>query len=435
MGNKVQIVYKPIDEIIPYVNNPRNNEHAVDAVASSIKNFGFKNPIVIDSENEIVNGHTRLLAAKKLGLEEVPVLIADDLSEEQVKAFRLADNKVGELATWDEELLQAELDELISQSVDMTEYGFTDEDFAEVENEVEEDDYEEELSEEPRTKYGEVYQLGNHRMMVGDSTKEEDVAKLMDGEKLDLWLTDPPYNVALGKSDLAADSLKRHRRTDGLTIMNDDMEDSEFLEFLTKAFGAAKTAMKPGGSFYIWHADNESYNFRLACRQVGLQIRQCLVWVKSSITLGRQDYQWIHEPCLYGWKDGATHYFTFDRTQATVVEDRPNLNKMNKDELKEYILAMEEAQGPTTIIREKKPNASKEHPTMKPIKLLSRQVLNSSKKGQNVGDFFGGSGSTLITCEQLERNCFTMELDPRYADVIINRWEQLTGEQAIKISD
>lgn len=411
--------YLSVDELIPYENNPRNNDEAVDYVAKSIEEFGFKVPIVVDKNYIVVAGHTRLKASKKLGLEKVPVIIADDLSDEKIKAFRVADNKVGELATWEEKLLQAELDELMSQSVDMTEYGFTDEDFAEVENEAEEDDFEEALPKEPRTKYGEVYQLGNHRMMVGDATKEEDVAKLMGGEKLNLLVTDPPYNVAYEGGT-----------KDKLTIQNDSMDDAKFRAFLTDAFKATNTAMKPGAAFYIWHADSEGFNFRAAVNETGWLLKQTLIWVKSSLVLGRQDYQWIHEPCLYGWKEGAAHYFTFDRTQATVIEDRPNLNKMSKDELKEYILATEEAQGPTTIIREKKPTANREHPTMKPIKLLSRQVLNSSEKGQNIGDFFGGSGSTLITCEQLERNCYTMELDPRYADVIINRWEELTGLEA-----
>lgn len=411
--------YLNVDDLIPYENNPRNNDGAVDYVAKSIDEFGFKVPIVVDKNNVIVAGHTRLKASKKLGLKKVPVIIADDLSDEKIKAFRLADNKVGELATWEDKLLQAELDELISQSVDMTEYGFTDEDFAEVENKAEEDDYEEELPNEPRAKYGEVYQLGNHRMMVGDATKEEDVAKLMGGEKLNLLVTDPPYNIAYEGGT-----------KDKLTIQNDNMDDVKFRAFLTDAFKAADSVMEAGAAFYIWHADTEAINFRTAVNEVGWLLKQTLIWVKSSIVIGRQDYQWIHESCLYGWKGGAAHYFTFDRTQATVIEDRPNLNKMSKDELKEYILAVEEAQGPTTILREKKPTANREHPTMKPIKLLSRQVLNSSKKGQNVGDFFGGSGSTLIACEQLERNCYTMELDPRYADVIIDRWEKLTGLKA-----
>lgn len=422
--SKVAVVYKKISEIIPYVNNPRNNELAVDAVASSIKNFGFKVPIVIDGGNEIINGHTRILAAKKLGMEEVPTIVADDLTDEQIKAFRLADNKVGELATWDEELLQAELEELSGLSVDMSQYGFTDEDFQDVENQVEEDDYEEELPEEPRTKYGEVYQLGNHRMMVGDSTKPEDVAKLMNGEKLNLLVTDPPYNVAYEGGT-----------KEKLTIKNDSMEDGAFRAFLTDAFTAADAVMEPGAAFYVWHADSEGFNFRAAVKEVGWLMKQTLIWVKSSLVLGRQDYQWQHEPVLYGWKDGAAHYFTFDRTQTTVIEDRPNINKMTKEELKDYIAEIEAAQGPSTIIREKKPTANREHPTMKPIKLLARNVANSSKKGQNVGDFFGGSGSTLITCEQLDRKCFTMELDPRYADVIIDRWQKLTGETAVKVSD
>ena len=190
------------------------------------------------------------------------------------------------------------------------------------------------------------------------------------------------------------DAKKRNRRTDGLTVMNDKMEDNEFKSFLTKAFKAANEVMHDGAGFYIWHADSEGYNFRAAVKKTGWQLRQTLIWVKNSIVLGRQDYQWKHEPCLYGWKDGGAHYFTFDRTQATVIEDRPNLNDMKKEELKQYIMDLEETQGATTIIRENKPSSSKEHPTMKPIKLLSRQIANSSKIGQIVGDFFGGSGST-----------------------------------------
>lgn len=206
------------------------------------------------------------------------------------------------------------------------------------------------------------------------------------------------------------------------------------MAFLTKSFEAAKAVLKPGGAFYIWHADTEGYNFRLACRQAGLQVRQCLILVKNSITLGRQSYQWQHEPCLYGWKDGAAHYFTFDRTQATVIDDEPKLKKMTKDELIAYAEQLRSGQGPTTVIREKKPNVSREHPTMKPIKLIARLITNSSKRGQIVGDFFGGSGSTLMACEQLDRRCYTMELDPHYADVIIDRWQQLTDKQAVKIS-
>ena len=428
----MKIVNKSVAELIPYANNPRDNEAAVDAVASSIENFGFKNPIIIDKNNEIIAGHTRLLAAKKLDMEEVPTIVADDLNEDQIKAFRLADNKVAELANWNSDALEEELEGL-QGILDMEQFGF-DEMLQDVEAIVEEDDFVEILPEEPESELGDIYQLGEHYLMVGDCTKKEDVLKLMNGHKLDLYITDPPYNVALGMNESVEDAKKRNRRTDGLTVMNDKMEDNEFKSFLTKAFKAANEVMHDGAGFYIWHADSEGYNFRAAVKKTGWQLRQTLIWVKNSIVLGRQDYQWKHEPCLYGWKDGGAHYFTFDRTQATVIEDRPNLNDMKKEELKQYIMDLEETQGATTIIRENKPSSSKEHPTMKPIKLLSRQIANSSKIGQIVGDFFGGSGSTLMACEQLGRQCYTMELDPRYADTIIHRWEDFTGDQAIKIN-
>ena len=414
----MKIVNKSVAELIPYANNPRDNETAVDAVASSIENFGFKNPIIIDKNNEIIAGHTRLLAAKKLDMEEVPTIVADDLNEDQIKAFRLADNKVAELANWNSDALEEELEGL-QGIIDMEQFGFDDM-LQDVEAIVEEDDFDEVLPEEPESELGDIYQLGEHYLMVGDCTKKEDVLKLMDGQKLDLYITDPPYNV-------------NYEGTAG-KIQNDNMDDDSFQKFLLGAFKAANEVMHDGAGFYIWHADSEGYNFIAAVKKTGWQLHQTLIWVKNSIVLGRQDYQWKHEPCLYGWKDGGAHYFTFDRTQATVIEDRPNLNDMKKEELKQYIMDLEEAQGATTIIRENKPSSSKEHPTMKPIKLLSRQIANSSKIGQIVGDFFGGSGSTLMACEQLGRQCYTMELDPRYADTIIHRWEDFTGDQAIKIN-
>lgn len=420
----MEIINKSVDELIPYVNNPRNNDAAVDAVASSIKNFGFKVPIVIDANNEIITGHTRLKAAKKLGLEQVPVIQANDLTPDQVRAFRLADNKVSELADWDETALELELDDLLDKAIDMTQYGFTEEDFADLAKEAEEDGYDDEPPAEPKSKRGEVYQLGRHRLMVGDSTSQEDIKKLMDGQQLDLLVTDPPYNVNYEGGTKA-----------NLKIMNDSMDDVSFRAFLTDAFRAADSVMKPGAAYYIWHADSEGFNFRAAVKEVGWLQKQTLIWNKNSIVLGRQDYQWKHEPCLYGWKDGAAHYFTEDRTQATVIEDKPNINHMTKEQLKDYIKELLENGGPTTIIDEDKPQSNKEHPTMKPIKLLSRLINNSSKRDQIVGDFFGGSGSTLIACEQLGRTCYTMELDPRYADVIIDRFEKYTKTKAIKLSD
>lgn len=272
--------------------------------------------------------------------------------------------------------------------------------------------------------------------MVGDSTNELDVQKLAAGDEIDLFLTDPPYNVALGKKDYDPDvARRRHRRTDGLVIANDDMEDEAFLEFLVEAFTAADSVMKPGAAFYIWHADSESYNFRSACMEVGWPIRQCLIWNKNTMTLGRQDYQWKHEPCLYGWKEGAAHYFVEARNIKTVIEDELDFDKMKKEEMRQLLEDIFSEKVPASVINEKKPARSELHPTMKPIKLMARQVENSSKPGQIVLDLFGGSGSTLMACEQLGRRCYTMELDPRYADVIIQRWEEFTGETAELVTD
>ena len=240
----------------------------------------------------------------------------------------------------------------------------------------------------------------------------------------DLLLTDPPYNIAYDKSPT------------GLTIQNDNMEDKAFREFLKDALTAAKTRMKPGAAFYIWHADSESLNFRLACKEAGFDIKQNLIWAKHTFTMGRQDYQWRHEPCLYGWKEGAAHYFIDDRTQSTVYEDtRPNFATMKKDEMRELLESIYADKESTTILHEKKPSVSALHPTMKPVPLIARLIKNSTKPGEAVLDTFGGSGTTLITCEQLKRKCATVELDPHYCDVIVDRWEQLTGKKAVLLSD
>lgn len=389
---KEEMVYMDINKLIPYVNNPRKNDAAVDAVASSIKNFGFKGPIVIDGNNEIINGHTRLKAAKKLGLSEVPVIVANDLTEEQIRAFRLVDNKTSELSVWDDSLLATEL--YMIDNLEMSQFGFDDlEGLLDEQTEVHEDDYEIDVPVEPKAKRGEIYQLGRHRLMCGDSTSKEDVLKLADGHKVDLYLTDPPYNVSYeGKTK------------DALTIQNDEMNNDDFRRFLVNAFAAANEVMKPGAVFYIWHADSEGYNFRGACFDVGWPVRQCLIWNKNSMVMGRQDYHWKHEPCLYGWKPGAGHLWASDRKQTTILSfDRPTRNA--------------------------------EHPTMKPIALFDYQIKNNTKGGDVVLDSFGGSGTTIMACEQNGRTALSMELDPRYVDVIINRWEEFTGQKAEKVEE
>lgn len=416
-------VIKNIDEIIPYINNPRDNEPAVDAVASSIKNFGFNQPIAIDSKNEIIAGHTRYKAAKKLDLKEVPCVIIDDLTDEEVRAYRLADNKVAEKATWNKELLAEELAGL--GNLDMTLFGFDESDFK---DDFKEDDFniEEELGKigEPTSKLGDIFKLGDHILMCGDSTKLEDINKIARSGEIDLVITDPPYNV-----EYEGKKKKREK------IKNDSMEEDEFSKFLKEVFTNIKELLKPGGAFYVWHADRSRYIFSKALRDAGLEERQNLIWIKNNITFGRSDYQWKHEPCLYGWKEGAAHYFIADFTNASVYDDVPNLARMNKNELKEYAKKLLEIiEDGTTIMREDKPLTSPLHPTMKPITLIAKQIKNSSKKGELVLDLFGGSGTTLIAAEQTGRKSRIIELDPIYVDVIIARWEKFTGQKARKIN-
>lgn len=380
----MEIIYKKLKEIKPYERNPRINKAAVDPVANSIREFGFKIPIVIDKDGIIVAGHTRFKAAKKLGLTEVPCITADDLSEEQIKAFRLADNKTAEKAEWDFELLDIELENILD--IDMKDFGFDlKEDFLE----IEEDEVPEISEEEPITRLGDIWQLGRHRLMCGDSTLIDNVQKLAGGGiNIDMLITDPPYNI-----DYTGKTI------DVLKIKNDKMDNNTFRQFLCDAFSNADMVMKPGAVFYIWHADSEGYNFRGACEDIGWKIRECLIWVKNSLVMGRQDYHWQHEPCLYGWKKG-THLWASDRKQ-------------------------------TTLLRFNRPNRNGEHPTMKPVKLFDYQIRNNTKEGDTVLDIFAGSGTTIIACEQNKRNAFCMEFDPKYCDVIIKRWEKLTGQKAV----
>lgn len=380
----MNIIEKPINEVIPYEKNPRINDNAVPAVMKSIEEFGFKVPIVIDKNGTIVTGHTRLKAAKKLGMKTVPCIVADDLTPEQIKAFRLADNKVAEAAEWDMELLNEELDGIID--IDMSDFNFGDiTDSPSSEDVVEDDGENIELPSEPKTRLGDLWTIGRHKLMCGDATSEDVLKRLMGGDKADMYLTDPPYNVAYeGKTE------------DKLTIQNDSMEDSAFYQFLVDSFVAADSVMNEGAAFYVWHADLEGYNFRGACRAVEWELRECLIWNKNTMVLGRQDYQWKHEPCLYGWKGGAAHNWYSDRKQTTVID-------MNK------------------------PNRNAEHPTMKPVQLFAYLIENSSKPGDIVLDSFCGSGTTLIACEQMSRTARVLELDPKYCDVIVERYINLVG--------
>ncbi|MDK6435557.1 DNA modification methylase [Lactobacillus crispatus] len=389
----MKVEAKSIDEIKPYENNPRDNDDAVDAVANSIKEFGWQQPIVVDNEGVIIAGHTRYKAAQKLGLKHVPVVVADNLTPDQVKAYRLADNKTAELADWNMDLLNDELDQI--RDIDMSDFGFDDLDSLELEDAdtAKDDNFDEATPTEPKSKPGQIYQLGRHRLMCGDSTNKSDVKELMGGYQADLLLTDPPYNVDYTRKTKTA-----------MKIVNDHLKDDDFYKFLYSAFDCAKENMKDGAAYYVWYASSQAINFRRALNDAGMKVRQQLIWEKNQIVIGRQDYQWQHEPCLYGWNEDGSHAWYSDRKQSTVLHfDKPQRSDL--------------------------------HPTMKPIPLFDYQIKNSSKSGDIVLDLFGGSGTSIMACEQDGRTCYTMEFDPKYVDVIINRWEEFTGEKAKLIQE
>lgn len=416
--DREKIVYKKVSELHLNEKNPRKNDAAVDIVAKSIQEFGFKNPLIIDSNGKVWCGNTRLKASKKLGLEEVPCIVADDLTEEQIRKLALIDNKSTEIAEWDMDLLMGELSDLDMSDFDL-DWGIENN---EPEREVKEDnfDIDTHIPEEPKSKPGEIYKLGEHRLMCGDSTNEQDVEKLMNGELADLLYTDPPYNVDVENSQ-------------GMKIENDNMNDTQFREFLTSAFYCANLLLKAGGAFYCWHGDTETVNFRETLKENGLITKQCLIWVKNSFNFGRQDYKWQHEPCLYGWKEGAAHYFIEEYNHPTVIEDKIDVDKLKKEEMKKLLEEILATKTPTTVIHEDKPIKNDLHPTMKPLQLCANMIRNSSKPKEIVADLFGGSGSTLMACEQIGRKCYMMEYDPKYVDVIISRWEEFTGKKAEKL--
>lgn len=393
---KLKIEYVPIGSIKPYSGNAKlHPQEQIDQIKRSIDIMGFDDPIAIWRNGEIIEGHGRLIAAQQLGMETIPIIRLDDLTDEQRRAYALIHNKLTMNSGFDVEILNLELAEI--QTIDMESFAFDIQDLNLDESkrlsDAIDDDYNEPLPENPTSKLGDIYQLGRHRLMCGDSTDIEDVKKLVDASVISLLITDPPYNVEYeGKTK------------DRLTIKNDSMEDSAFRQFLCDAFRAADSVMRSGAAFYIWHADSEGYNFRGACRDIGWKVRECLIWVKNSLVLGRQDYQWKHEPCLYGWKAGAAHLWNSDRKQTTTLDfDRPTKADI--------------------------------HPTMKPIPLFDYLIRNSSNEEDNVLDLFNGSGTTIIACEQNNRNAFAMELDPRYVDAAIDRWEKFTGKKAVLISN
>jgi len=366
--------------------------------------------------NVIVEGHGRLMAAKKLGMERVPVIHLDHLTDEQRRAYALAHNRTAELSEWDEVIKNLELKGI--GTIDMSLFGFdTGDDYT-----VVEDDYDKPAPEEPDAKPGDLYRLGRHRLYCGDATLIGDVQRLTDGVLVDMLLTDPPYNVDLGGNETPEEAKARRRRTDGKVIQNDAMSDADFRRFLADSFSNAKMVMKPGAAFHIWHAAMEGYNFFGALRDAGLLPRQVLLWEKNYAVLSRQDFQWQTEPCLYGenppplfsqeeyltednqiaiygWNDGGRHYWFKNRRQKN-------------------------------ILRFDRPTKSKEHPTMKPVLLFNYQMECNTKPGMIVLDLFAGSGTTIIAAEQNGRTAYCLEKDPKYVDVIIDRWEEFTGQRA-----
>lgn len=405
-------------QIVGIPKNPRylkGEEH--DKLKKSLKDspelLQYKPLMVYAAEGGkfvVICGNMRLRICQELhnegveGFDALPCFILNkDVSIAKIKEYAIKDNVQAGNWDWDE-LANGdwEVDDLQDWGVDCSFLTDTEpvKEMSE-RKETEDDEYDEDEHEiEAKCKLGDIWQLGRHRLMCGDSTDASQVAKLLGGTNIQLYLTDPPYNVAYGYDGAATEG---HRK-DGLVVLNDKMDNDKFEEFLTKAFNAANANMEKGASFYIFHSDCYSYWFRKALiNTVDLELRENLIWVKNSMTLGRQDYQWRHEPCLYGWKKGASHNWFNDRKQTTVMEfDRPT--------------------------------KSVEHPTMKPIPLFAYLIQNSSQEGWNVYDSFGGSGTTIMACEQLDRNGFSMELDPHYCDVIINRWETYTGKKAEKIT-
>ena len=400
----MEIIYKKVQDLIPYVNNSRtHSEEQVNQICASINEFGFTNPLLIDEKDNIIAGHGRLLASKKLGMEKVPCIVLKGLTEAQKKAYIIADNKMALNAGWDEELLKIELENLKELDFDLGLTGFNIDELDDIldkneeEQEIVEDDFEIEVPDEPKAKLGDIYQLGNHRLMCGDSTSEEDVSKLMNGVKADMVFTDPPYNV-----DYSNAERPKASKTDLGRIKNDTMSEDDFIYFLGQVYKRLDENTKDNSSFYIWYASKETIAFYSALLETNIILNQQIIW-KKPMLLGRGKYQWAHEPCIFAIK--GSPYFTEDRTKTTVWDFGGYDKSKNV------------------------------HPTQKPLFLPVEAINNSSKKEDIVLDLFGGSGSTLIACEQLNRKCYMMELDCKYIQVIIERYINFTGNKVYRINE
>jgi site-specific DNA-methyltransferase (adenine-specific) len=401
-----------LSEVKSNPNNPRIiKDDKFNKLVKSIKEFPKMleiRPIVVNADMIVLGGNMRLKACKEAGLKEVPVIFAQDLTEDEQKQFIIKDN-VG-FGEWDWDMLanEWEVDLLEEWGLDIPDFGVTEIPAAE------EDEYE--IPDEVKTDIvlGDLFEIGEHRLLCGSSTETDNWGKIFNSQLADLVVTDPPYNVAYtGKTK------------DALTIQNDSMHDGDFYQFLYDFYTALGSYTKAGGSWYVWHAHTEGSNFMQAFKDSGLLLKQCLVWVKNSMVMGRQDYQWKHEACLYGWKEGAAHYFTNERTHTTVIEDKLDIKKLTKDQMKKLLTEMLSEKNKTTVIHCDKPFRNAEHPTMKPILLLAPLIENSSKENEIVADGFLGSGSTMVAAHQLKRKCYGMELDPKYCQVIVDRMKKL----------
>ena len=391
----------PIERLIPFARNPRTHtEEQVAEIAASMVEFGWTNPILVGADGGIIAGHARVLAARKLGLTEVPVIVLDHLSEAQRRALVIADNKLALNAGWDEELLRGLLTELREEDFNLDLVGFSDEELAALLADADEpvagltdEDAAPEAPEQPVSAPGDLWVLGRHRLLVGDATSVEDVARLMGAERADLVFTDPPYGIDY------------HGRTaERLTIANDRMPVEKFVAFLEAAFGALRGAIKPTASVYVCHGSRYQREFQNALEAAGFEVRCQLIWAKHIFSLGWGRYRFQHEPIFYCHVAGQEDAWYGDHSQSTLWQ-------------------------------EKKPAANRLHPTMKPVELVERALQNSSRKGELVADFFGGSGTTMIACERLARQARLMEIEPRYADVIIQRWQQHVGKRAVLEGD
>jgi DNA modification methylase len=415
------------------------------SIKRSIEEFGYADPIVINSDGTIIKGHQRRTVMMDMGYLEADVIVLDIQDKAKEKALNIALNKI--TGKWDNAILKDLLLELDLEGYDFSVTGFHRDDLedliqlVDIPAEATDDCFDPDAAAaeivEPVSRIGDIWQLGRHRLMCGDSTDPDDVAVLMGGEKLDLVITDPPYNVDYGaKTEFLEAYLGQEGTRQNSTIQNDHMDNLSFYQFLLAAFQNMNEAMRTGAAIYVFHAESTGLQFRQAYADAGLKLAQCLIWEKNAFVLGRQDYQWRHEPILYGWKEGAAHYFVNDRTQDTVLlEDVPEFKSMKRQELLAFVEKIfRDYRDQQTVHFENKPTRNALHPTMKPVPLIGRLMNNSSKPGWLVGDFFGGSGSTLMAAEQLGRTAYIMEMDERNVDVIVHRWEQYTGRSAVKLT-